>query len=153
MKTTATIIVSIFILGFLIVGGFVLKIVLFPVTTATNLIDTAYDANSKVINADNAIYNYEWFKQTYQDIQANEQQLANATSSLHEFEASAGDRKNWDFQDKEQDGQLRTVVLGLQNYLATNIANYNARASEATRNIFEHSVLPNYISALTFITK
>lgn len=137
----------------LLVGGFVLRVVLFPVNTASKLIDTAYDAQSKIINADNAIYNYEWFKQKKQDIEASKIQLTNANTSLTSFEVSAGVRSSWTFEDKTEDARLRSVQLGLENYLQTQIADYNARASMATRNIFEDHVLPNYIDALTFIRK
>lgn len=135
-----------------IVGG-VLRVVLFPVNTATKLIDTAYDAQNKVLNADNAIYNYEWFKQKYQDINASKKQLENARTSYASFTVSAGARTNWTFEDKTEDARLRTVVLGIENNLQSQIADYNARASMATRNIFEDSVLPSFIDALTFITK
>ncbi len=135
-----------------VVGG-VLRVVLFPVNTATKLIDTAYDAQSKVLNADNAIYNYEWFKQKHQDIEASKRQLVNARAAQDSFLASAGVRSSWTFEDKGEDSRLRTVVLGLENYLETQIGDYNARASMATRNIFENSVLPSYIDALTFIKK
>jgi len=135
------------------VGAFVLRIVMFPVNTASKLIDTAYDAQNKVLNADNAIYNYEWFKQKHQDIQASKKQLVNARVSYEAFTQSAGERKDWTFEDKTEDSRLRTVVLGLENHLETQIADYNARASMATRNIFEDHVLPNFIDALTFIRK
>jgi hypothetical protein len=135
----------------IIAGGFVLRIVLFPVNTATKLIDTAYNAQNQVLNADNAIYNYEWFKQKHADIGASKKQLVNAQVSYESFIGSAGDRKSWSFEDKNEDSRLRTVVLGLENNLQSQIADYNARASMATRNIFEDSVLPSYIDALTFI--
>jgi hypothetical protein len=133
-----------------IVGG-IIRIVMFPVNTATKLIDTAYDAQSKVLNADNAIYNYEWFKQQYQDIEASKKQLVNARSAHTAFRESAGDRSTWTFEDKGEDARLATVALGIENNLASQIADYNARASMATRNIFEDNVLPAYIDALTFI--
>ena len=137
----------------LFVGGYVISIVMFPVHTADKMIQTAYDAQDKVLNADNAIYNYEWFKQKLQDIEANKKQLVNAQASLSSFEESAGPRTTWTFEDKTEDSRLRSVTLGLQNFLETNIADYNARASMATRNIFADHVLPNFIDALTFIRK
>lgn len=66
---------------------------------------------------------------------------------------SLGERSTWTFEDKNEDARLNSVVLGLENHLQTQIADYNARASMATRNIFEDHVLPNYIDALTFIRK
>lgn len=138
------------IVGISIVGG-IMRVLFFPVNTANKLIDTAYEAQNKVLNADNAIYNYEWFKQKYQDIEASKKQLSNARASLSGFEASAGPRSEWTFEDKGEHARLNTVVLGLQNNLESQIGDYNARASMATRNIFEDSVLPSYIDALTFI--
>lgn len=133
--------------------GFLGKIIFFPVNTAQKLVETAYDAQDKVLNADNAIYNYEWFKQKHQDIEASKKQLVNARASYDSFIASAGARSSWTFEDKTEDSRQRAVVLGLENYLESQIADYNARASMATRNIFENSVLPSYIDALTFIKK
>jgi predicted transcriptional regulator len=134
--------------------GIGMKIIFFPVNTVERMIDTAYDAQSKVINADNAIYNYEWFKQKYQDIEAGKKQLVNAQISYSGFLNSLPkDRIDWGFEDKTEQARLNTVVLGLQNNLESMIADYNARASMATRNIFEDSVLPSFIDSLTFITK
>lgn len=141
------------VIAFAVVSG-VLRIVLFPVNTATKLIDTAYDAQNKVLNADNAIYNYEWFKQKYQDIEAAKKQLTNNQQAFVNFQLGLPeDRTKWGFEDKGEYARLLSVVTGSQNYIASLIADYNARASMATRNIFEESVLPSYIDALTFIKK
>jgi hypothetical protein len=145
--------VGIVILGILglVATGMAINVIFFPVNTAQQLINTAYDAQSQVLNAENAIYNYEWFKQQYQNIEATKKQLVNARESRTYFEEAAGARENWTFEDKNEHARLSAVVLGIENNLETQIANYNARASMATRNIFEDSVLPSYIDALTFI--
>lgn len=150
MKYVAYFLVALFLIG---AAGMALRVVLFPVNTATKLIDTAYDAQNKVLTADNAIYNYEWFKQKKADIDATKKQLDNAQLAQESFRASAGARTSWTFEDKSEDARLGSVTLGLQNFLASEIADYNARASMATRNIFQDSVLPSYIDALTFIKK
>lgn len=137
----------------LFVAGVVVRAVFFPVNTLNKVIETGYDAQDKVLNADNAIYNYEWFKQKKQDIEATKKQYDNSHSEVLSFESSAGARTTWTFEDKQEDARLHSVELGLQNYLESQIADYNARASMATRNIFEDHVLPNYIDALTFIRK
>lgn len=151
MKIVGTLFALLF--GVMALGavGMGLKVLFFPATVATNMIDTAYDANAKVINADNAIYNYEWFKQKKQDIEASKQQLLNARANVTAFNTSLGERSTWTFEDKTESSRLNAVVLGLENNLQSQIADYNARASMATRNIFEDHVLPNYIDALTFI--
>lgn len=149
-------IIGYFILGLLGLMAFSglmmgLRILFFPATVATNMIDTAYDANAKVINADNAIYNYEWFKQQKADIDASKAQLDNARRNYDAYVESLGARSDWGFEDKGEVARLNAVVLGLENNLKSQIEDYNARASMATRNIFENSVLPTYIDALTFI--
>jgi hypothetical protein len=144
-----------------IVGGLVLltvfsiafSVIFYPMHTASNLVNTAYDAQDKVINADNAINNYEWFKQQKADIDASKKQLDIARRALTDFEEAAGDRGTWTFEDKTEDNRLRHVVLGLETNLTNQIEDYNARASMATRNIFEDRVLPSYIDTLTFINQ
>ena len=138
------------IVGVTLVGGLI-RVFFFPVEVANNMIDTAYDANKKVINADNAIYNYEWFKQQKANIDASKTQLDNARRNYDAYVADLGARSDWGFEDKGEAARLNAVVLGLENNLQSQIENYNARASMATRNIFEDHVLPNYIDALTFI--
>ena len=150
MKVILTLLLAIATLG--ILGG-VLRIIFFPVNTANKLIDTAYDAQDRVLNADNAIYNYEWFKQKYQDIEATKRQLNSAMANYEAYRASLGVRADWTFEDKTEDARLNSVVLGLKTNLENQIGDYNAKASMATRNIFQNSVLPSYIDALTFITK
>ena len=45
---------------------------------------------------------------------------------------------------------IPSILQRLSN-LESQIGDYNARASMATRNIFEDNVLPTFIDALTFI--
>lgn len=140
------------ILVILIIGGIAIDIVMFPVNTAQKEINTAYQAQDQVLNGQNAIYNYEWFKQQYQDIQASKVELSNAQASYASYTASLPtDRSQWSYEDDTEVARLNSVVLGLENNLESNIADYDARASEATRNIFQDGVVPSYIDALTFI--
>ena len=152
MKTFGTIILVIFGIGALIGLGIGIKILFFPVKVLKNEIKTGYDIVDNVINADNAIYNYEWFKQKHEDIAAGKKKLENAQITHKSFFASLPEeRVAWGFEDKTEDARLRSVVLGLENHLEQLIADYNARAKMATRNIFEDHVLPDFIDALTFI--
>jgi len=154
MKYISFAILGIVILGVLIGVGFLVNIIFFPINTAQKMVNIAYDAQNKVINADNAIYNYEWFKQKFQDIEAGKKQLVNAQINYNSFVGSLPtERVDWGFEDKTEQARLNSVVLGLQNNLESLIADYNARASMATRNIFADSVLPSFIDALTFIKK
>lgn len=134
-------------------AGFGLKVLMFPANTATNLLNTAYDASNKTLNADNAIYNYEWFKKQYEDIQATSKKIDNIKVQLDSFVSFAGDRSTWTFEDKQQYSTLQSTLLGTQNYYESAVAEYNARAKMANRNIFINSILPSFIESLTFIKK
>ena len=139
--------------GGLMAVSFGIKVLFFPVNTANKLIETAYDAQDKVLNADNAIYNYEWFKQQKEDIDAMGNKYENASQTLVDFMDVAGERSIWTFEDKTEYSRLNAVKLGIKNQLEQAIADYNARSKMATRNIFADGVLPSYIDALTFINK
>lgn len=153
MKTSGIVILMILGLGVLIGGGILLKVAFFPVNVVEKEIQTGYDAVDKTLNADNAIYNYHWFKQTYEDINALKNQLVNATTLADKFKIEAGDRSKWTFEDKQESARLDSVKLGLQNRLEQVIADYNARSKMADISIFKNSIIPNYIDVLTFIKK
>lgn len=139
---------------FLIVGTLTgIRILFFPVHVVDNVVSTAHDAIDKTINADNAIYNYEWFKARYEEIEATKTQISNTKETLDSFLASAWERKNWTFEDKTEYTRLNTVYLGQKNYLESLIAEYNARSKMANRSIFRDGILPNVIEASTFILK
>lgn len=143
----------ILVITFLIVGGLLIKVAFFPIHTVNNLVDTAYDVQDKTLNADNAIYNYEWFKQTHEDIKATENKIINAQKRMDEFKADAGERINWTFDDKQAYSILTSNLSGLESYYEDLIAQYNARAKMANRNIFDDKILPTFIETLTFIKK
>jgi hypothetical protein len=145
MKTTIIILSIIGLVGL----SLAIKVVFFPINTATKLIDTAYDAQDKVLDADNAIYNYEWFKQQKEDIDATGRKYKNAEDAYNSYIESITGEKT--FEDKNEIARLNTIKLGIKNQLEQMIANYNARTKMATRNIFQDGVLPTYIDALTFI--
>ena len=133
--------------------GLLVRVLFFPVNTAEKLIDTAYGSQAKTLNADNATYNYEWFKQTKEDIEAKKRQYDNALIASDSFKESAGDRSTWTFEDKGESARLESVKLGLANSLEQLIADYNARASMANRKIFINSIVPDYIDALTYVKR
>lgn len=133
--------------------GFVLKLILFPVHTANKLIETGYETVDKTLNADNAIYNYEWFKQQKESIDATNKKLQIADEAVMSFEQVAGVHKDWTFEDKNEDARLRSISQGIESQLKDMIATYNARTKMANRAIFQDGILPNFIDATTFILK
>ncbi|QIG68155.1 hypothetical protein EVB55_220 [Rhizobium phage RHph_Y68] len=119
----------------LLAGGMMFtKLVLSPVAMVT-----------KTFDADNVIYNYEWFKRQYNDIVAFNQKIDIAQSQISRFEESAGPRTNWTFEDKQEANRLSSVVLGLRNQRESMIAEYNAKSSMVNRSIFKTGDLPERI--------
>lgn len=145
-----------FVLGTFValsIGGIVLGIVALPFHAASNLVDTGHGIIDKTLNADNAIYNYEWFKQQVQDIKANQQKSQIADQAVISFESSAGTRSEWTFEDKTEDSRLRSVAQGLHAQDANLVADYNARSSEANRSIFQDGLIPNVMHAAASLIK
>jgi len=99
----------------------------------------------RTFNPDSMIHNYEWFKQTYQDVQALDQKIRNAQATVDDFKATAGPRSEWGYGAQTEFGRLSGVLLGLKNQRNDVAAEYNARSKMANRNIFKTGDLPETI--------
>lgn len=147
MRIFGIIMAGFLLVGVLSIGGLAMGVISLPFHAASNGVDTAHGIIDKTINADNAIYNYEWFKQQVQDIKANQQKAALADQAVLDFQADAGDRSTWTFEDKTEYSRLRAIAQGLHSQDADLVANYNARASMANRSIFADGLIPNVLEA------
>lgn len=116
-----------------------LRALLFPVKGIERAIDTAYGVLDETMTAENAIYNYEWFKQTAEDIQALHNKEANAEGAIREHMATMDDSR----EDKNELARLRSIELGLTNMLEDTMAKYNARSKMANRAIFKDNLPSN----------
>lgn len=124
-----------------IIGGLI-GVFTMPFHAAGNAVQTGHDVIDKTINADNAIYNYEWFKQQKQDIEVAKQQYQNALQAEDAFKASAGPRSEWTWEDKQEAARLSSITLGLKQQIIQRTEDYNARAAMANRDIFRDGLLP-----------
>jgi hypothetical protein len=134
------------ILGIIIgisILGFLLKVVMLPFFTAGKIVDTTYDITNKTLDADNVIYNYEWFKQRYEDLEAIENKIIIAQEQVNQFKDDAGERNTWTFEDKNEYARLNSIHQGLMNHAEDLIAEYNARSKMANRNIFKDGLIPS----------
>lgn len=100
-------------------------------------VDSARDIIDKTYDADNAIYNYEWFKTQYNKIKASELQIDNTYMELDSFKEMYGDAREWDWQSKQDYSILQQTYLGQKNHYESLVADYNARGEMANRNIFK----------------
>lgn len=130
-------------LGLTIVGIMaVLSVVIWLIGMALFPAQQAGRVLTKTFDADNMIYNYEWFKRQNQDVQAIGTKLTAAEQAQSIFEQSAGSRDGWKFDDRTEWNRLNTIVLGLRNQRASMVAEYNARSEMANRSIFKTGDLP-----------
>ena len=145
MKILLWIIAFFGILLGLVFFGMIMGVISLPFHAASNLIETAHDITDKTLNADNTIYNYEWFKQQYEDISATEKKIIIAQNAIEGFVIDAGGRKDWTFEDKTESARLNSIRQGLMGQLEEMIATYNARSKMANRNIFLNGLIPEYL--------
>jgi hypothetical protein len=99
----------------------------------------------KTLSADNVIYNYEYFKQSFQDIKAMDAKIVDAQSASDKFDHQYATRKEMDRDDKTESDRLHSIVLGLQQERQNQVATYNARSQMANRQIFKSGDLPSHI--------
>lgn len=100
--------------------------------------EAAKDIQEQTYNADNAIENYEWFKQQEQDIIAARQN-ANATKAqIEQFHETYGDDPSkWSRSAEQRHADLHQQLLGVQQMHNNLVADYNARASMQNRAVFK----------------
>lgn len=127
------------------VVGAAMGLITIPWLKFTSQIQTNRDIVTKAYNADNAIYNYHWFQERAASIDALDKTISQSEASVNNFEASAGMRSTWTFEDKTEDSRLRSVVQGQKAQYNSLVGEYNARANEVDRNIFKDG-LPLFFS-------
>lgn len=133
--------------------AFVGKVVLFPAHAVNKVADagvrTFDGVVDKTLNADNAIYNYEWFKQQYADYISLKNKVNLSSDLLISYEKNLpADRTKWAKEDKDEDSRLNTILLGQKQQLADLIAEYNAKSQMANRTIFKTGDLPQQLDNL-----
>lgn len=125
--------------------GSMLNLITIPWLKFNSQVQMNRDVVTKTYNADNAIYNYHWFQERAAAIKALDQTIQQSMASQANFEATAGARSTWTFEDKTEDNRLRQVVLGQQAQYNSLVNEYNARSAEVDRNIFKDG-LPTFFS-------
>lgn len=125
----------------MVIGGFISV-----VNFVTNPVRQAARVINKTIDADNVIYNYEWFHRQHGDILAMEPKINEAALQLEAFQISAGPRTDWEFDDKQEHARLSSILLGLRNQRSEMVQRYNAHAEMSNRSIFIGRDLPTHIN-------
>ena len=127
----------------------VLVLVIVLIVSAVSVVAYPFLQGAKVVektlDADNMIYNYEWFKQRNQDILAIDSKVRGADEAVSMFKEDAGPRKDWKRGDREESFRLGSILLGLKQQRADMAAEYNARSEMANRSIFRTGDLPESV--------
>lgn len=128
--------------------GVGIKVVFFPVTTLDKSINIAYDVVGETLDAENAIYNYEWFKEQEAYIRTC---LKNEEIAKEEWElfkdSLPEDREKWTREDKAEESSLRNSYYALQKLTNKAIEDYNAKSSMVNRTIFKDELPSNITRA------
>lgn len=120
----------------LAVVGSALNLITIPWLKFNRQVNMERDIVSKTYNADNALYNYRWFKDRAEAITALEKTIVQAEAAIDSFEASAGARSTWTFEDKTEHSRLNAVAQGQKAQYNSLVGEYNSRAQQVDRAIF-----------------
>lgn len=133
--------------GVILLGvlGTALNLITIPWLKFNKQVKMNRDIVSQTYTAENAIYNYHWFKEKYFSIKATEIKIVTVKEDFESFQKNAGPRKDWTFEDKGEESRLRSVLTGLKNFYEDQVNEYNARASQVDRAIFKDS-LPLFVN-------
>jgi acyl-CoA synthetase (AMP-forming)/AMP-acid ligase II len=144
MEGFKTFLLWVFILVILIFGGIAVKVLLFPVNMAGKNVDLAYGTTDKTMTAENAIYNYEWFKEQEAYIRQNYKNEEIAKEEYDLFISTLPkDREKWSRQDKDEEASLRNSYYALQKLTNKATEDYNAKSSMVNRAIFKDNLPSN----------
>lgn len=148
MKTFG--IVSLVIAGFmgLSIIGMAFNIITIPWLKLGKQVETERGIIEKTYNADNALYNYHWFKERFEGIKATENKIGIAERAVKTFQDN-NPRKDWTFEDKNESARLASIKQGLMSQYEDLAAEYNARAKEVDRAIFKDE-LPLFFNIKPF---
>lgn len=88
---------------------------------------------TKTYNTDYCLNNYEWFKDTYNQIQQTDTKIANDQAELTQFKTDNGPSSSWNFAQSQQYSNITTDLTGAQNYKADLVGQYDSRTSQLNR--------------------
>ena len=111
--------------------------------TAIDTVDMTFQTTEKILDADKAIYNYEWFKRQEESIKALYEKEEAAKMELDDFLVMFPDKSEWDMFDKQEYSRLRANVTEIEQMTSDAIAEYNAKSNMVSRSIFKDNLPVN----------
>jgi hypothetical protein len=118
-----------------VIGTIVGIVLLTYLGTAIGLITLPARVVNEAVTPEKVIFNYEYFHQTYQDIKATSVKIKTAYEAM-----------NMPNLTEDQKTVYTTNYIGVQNYIQSLTAEYNARSKMLTRRLFKDKQLPYQIT-------
>jgi len=89
-------------------------------------------------DAENAVSQYEDFREMYHDIEAERAQVENNYDALERFYDTHGENPDeWSRTAEERHNRIQQRITGSQNQLERLVAEYNAQSDMANREVFK----------------
>lgn len=126
----------------LTIAGIVVKVVFFPAHVADTAIDTAYGVVDQTLNANNALVNYEAFKDLYNGAKQQAANIKSAEQQIENLKATYGDPKTWTKDIREEHAFLQQNLEGYKMQYQSIVKQYNSDSSKLNRNLFKDKNLP-----------
>lgn len=126
----------------LVMGAFivlnVISFVWFPFLPWFEERDAGQEVVEQTYDAEQAIQNYEWFRQQHNDIEAQRNIIDNNYDELDRFYSTYGENPDeWDRTAQERHSRIQQRITGNQNALEQMVAEYNARSEQANNALFK----------------
>lgn len=129
---------------FFSIGGCVAKLVLFPAHVANKAIDTAKGVVDQTLNANNALFNYENFKDLYNGAKAQAMNIVDVEKQIDELKVTYGeDAKEWPKDVRGDYAFLKQNIEGFKMQYQSLVKQYNSDSTKLNRNLFKDKGLPS----------
>lgn len=140
MKNGLKIIGVLFLLSFIGVG---VKILFFPAHLAEKAVDTAEGVVDSTLNADNALFNYENFKDLYNGAKSQKMNIENTNKQIAELKEMYGEPSTWSEDVRDDHAHLKENIAGYEMMYQNLVKQYNSDSSKLNRNLFKDNNLPS----------
>lgn len=138
--------ISMWILGICVlfsIIGLLFKFVLFPFFVVDKASETAHGVVEKTLNADNALFNYENFKDLYNGAKQQVMNIQSTEASIQTLKDTYGEPSTWTKDIRYDYTFLNQSLEGYKQQYQRTVSDYNSDASKLNRNLFKDKNLPS----------
>lgn len=135
-----------FIIGavlLLTIIGIGVRVMFFPAHVADKAMDTAEGVVDQTLNADNALFNYENFKDLYNGAKSQKVNIDNANKQIAELKETYGEPTAWTEDIRKEHSHLKENIAGFEMQYQSLVKQYNSDSSKLNRNLFKDNELPS----------